>query len=405
MLDEENPYKITIVAPTCLYYQVKLFQTLAADPKIELTVCFCSQEALESKDIPTLYMTDQSWGPTNDLLTGYRHKFLRNFSPRPSYLSWPFGLMNLGIWNEIKRNRPDLVILMGWNNLTWWIAVLASRIFNVPFLYMNDANVQAEISQPIWKKIIKKIMLGSIFFNLASGFLSSGRANDVLYESYGVKPEKVIPFAYSLVHYDFIEEGNATKHQREEIRADYGIPKDSFVLLYCGRFIRQKGIFELMEAYQKLDIPNKRLIFVGNGEELDNMKKYVRKHDLKCVDFPGFQPRHEISKYYKISDILVLPSWRETWGMVINEALCFSLPVVVSDQVGARQDLVIDGYNGFSFPVGDVDKLAEAIESYDRLPSEKKNEMGQRSFEIINEWSSKDIISSLLSYMKHLNSK
>ena len=88
-------------------------------------------------------------------------------------------------------------------------------------------------------------MLGSIFFNLASGFLSSGRANDVLYESYGVKPEKVIPFAYSLVHYDFIEEGNATKHQREEIRADYGIPKghaEKQGRLRCARnfqFLRQ----------------------------------------------------------------------------------------------------------------------------------------------------------------------
>ena len=67
MLKKENPYKITIVAPTCLYYQVKLFQTLASNPKIELNVCFCSKEALESKDIPTLYMTDKSWGPTEAL--------------------------------------------------------------------------------------------------------------------------------------------------------------------------------------------------------------------------------------------------------------------------------------------------------------------------------------------------
>ena len=403
MLEKDNPYKVTIVAPTCLYYQVRLFQLLAAHPRIDLTACFCSKEALESQDIPTLYMTNESWGLSDNLLEGYRHKFLRNFSPRPSYLSWPLGLINLGIWNEIKRNRPDVVIVMGWNNLTWWIAVLASRIFKVPVLYMNDANVQAELSQPLWKKLVKQIMLGNIFFKLASGFLSSGRANDVLYEYYGVEQEKVIPFAYSVVHYDFLNRGAANIENRQQIRADYGIPEDSFVMLYCGRFIRQKGIFELLEAYEKVDIPNKTLILVGNGEELDNMKDFASEHNLKSVHFPGFQPRHEIAKYYAISDMLILPSWRETWGMVVNEALCFSLPVIVSDQVGARQDLVIEGDNGYSFPVGDSGKLAETIETYNNLPREKKNEMGERSLKIITEWSTKDITGNLLAYLDHLN--
>jgi len=312
--------------------------------------------------------------------------------------------MNLGIWNEIKRNRPDVVIVMGWNNLTWGIAVLACKIFKVPILYMNDANVQAEVSQSFWKKSVKRIALGFVFFKLASGFLSSGRSNDILYDYYGVEPDRVIPFAYSLVHDDFLDYGETTRQQREETRANHGISDDSFVMLYCGRFIRQKGIYELLEAYQKIDIPNKRLILVGNGEEFNNMKKYVREHDLKSVDFKGFQPRHEIGKYYAISDILILPSWRETWGMVINEALCFSLPVVVSDQVGAREDLVHEGSNGFTFPVGDVDKLAEILEDYNKLPYDRKSEMRDASFQTIVEWSEKDIVGNLLAYLdRHMD--
>ena len=67
------------------------------------------------------------------MLKGYRSKLLRNYSPQPSYLKWPFGLVNVGILKEIILSRPDAVILMSWMNPTWWMAVAACVLFKIPF--------------------------------------------------------------------------------------------------------------------------------------------------------------------------------------------------------------------------------------------------------------------------------
>jgi glycosyltransferase involved in cell wall biosynthesis len=100
-----------------------------------------------------------------------------------------------------------------------------------------------------------------------------------------------------------------------------------------------------------------------------------------------------------MSDILVLPSQRETWGLVINEALCFSLPVVVSDQVGAGFDLVIPGENGYVFPVGDVSELTDQLSRLLNLSEEDRLKMGKRSKQLIEEWSDRNLATSLLKYL------
>ena len=310
--------------------------------------------------------------------------------------------MNFGIWNEIKRAKPDVVVVMGWTNPTWWIAILASLRFNIPFLYMNDANVEAELSQVLWKSLVKRLMLGRVLFRLAAGFLSSGTANDRLYEYYGVPRDKLIPFAYSWVHETLLPLSNKLRPQRNQIRAELGIPQESCVVLFCGRLIKQKGLFHLLEAYQSLEIPNKALLFVGDGEAKASLQDYVRRHNCPSVYFLGFQDRNELPKFYAASDLLVLPSWRDTWGMVVNEALSFGLPVIVSDKVGAGDDLVIEGQNGFTFPKGDVEALSRHMRHVMELPAEDRQAMGARSLDIIKRWSQKDLAASLLQYLDAL---
>ena len=80
----KSKYKIAIVAPTSLFYQIALFRDLTSHPKIDLTVYFCSDEGLSGQDINKKFNTGGEWGVGDDLLRGYNHKFLRNYSPRPS---------------------------------------------------------------------------------------------------------------------------------------------------------------------------------------------------------------------------------------------------------------------------------------------------------------------------------
>lgn len=266
MSQTKAPYKLAIVAPTCFYYHVSLFRQLAAHPAIDLTVYFCSDEALRARDVHEMYQVDEDWGDESELLAGYHHKFLPNISPRPSYLIWPYGLMNVSIWKEIRDSRPDLVVLMSWMNATWWVAIAACLIFNVPFLCMTDANVQAELVGPAWKKWIKRLFLERCIFKLATGFLCAGSANRLLYKFYGVPDEKLVPFAYSWGYDPLLRAWDDLKERRAEMRAQQGIDDDSFVILYCGRLSSEKRVLDLLEAYRLLNYKRKTLALVGDGE-------------------------------------------------------------------------------------------------------------------------------------------
>lgn len=399
------PYKVTIVAPTCFYYQTPIFRELAADSRIELMVYFCSEEALHAQDVQVMYKSDGRWGGETELLEDYSYKFLRNYSPSPSYLKWPLGLINFGIWNEIKNNRPDAVILMSWMNATWWIATLACKFFKVPILYMTDANIRDDMANRRWKLRTKRLLLAKILFPLTSGFLYAGTANRQLYSHYDVPDEKLFEFAYSWGYEALLAASDNLNSDRRQLRAELGVSEDTFLFLFSGRLSHEKRPFDLLEAYRRVTSPNKALVFVGDGQLKRELLKYVTDHELGGVHFAGFKDRVQLLKYYTICDVLVLPSSYEPWGMVVNEAMCFGKPIIVSDQVGAGMDLVLQDYNGYVFPKGDVEAMTSALNQLMGLPEKERLAMGNKSRELIEKWTEKHLSGLLTQHLDTIYSR
>lgn len=394
-----RPYKVTIIAPTCFYYQAPLFRSLASDPNLDLTVYFCSDEGVSGQDVKIVYGTDKDWGVKDELLNGYKSKFLRNHSPWGSYLESLIGLANFGIWKELRRERPDVVVVMSWMNPTWWLTFFACLRFGIPMMFMTDANFYAEQLKGHWRSLLKRILLGSFLFPATSGFLCAGSANRRLYTDFGVPETKLVPFAYSWGYDILMEESKRLQSQKLEFRKEYGLPEDAVVVLYTGRLSPEKGSMELLEAYKMVAHPNKALVLVGDGQLRNRMQDIASRNGLDSVYFMGFQSRKDIGKFYALADILVLPSQRETWGLVVNEALCYSLPVVVSDQVGAGADLVIPDENGHIFPVGEVSTLADQITNLIYLPGDDLLAMGETSRSLMEEWSNRDLAAPLIEYL------
>jgi glycosyltransferase involved in cell wall biosynthesis len=104
------------------------------------------------------------------------------------------------------------------------------------------------------------------------------------------------------------------------------------------------------------------------------------------VVITGFVNQSGMGRYYAAADVLVLPSSHEPWGLVLNEGMCFGLPVIASDAVGAAPDLVRSGENGFVYPVGDVTALAAALRRLLADPAGRAA-MGARSREIVGRFS------------------
>ena len=404
MTDSERVFKIIIIAPTCFYYQTALFRKLANHPRFELHVLFCSDEALYARDAVAMYNTSEGWGDEDDLLNGYNYEFMRNYSLRSSYLKSYYGLMNLGVWLKIKQIDPDAVVIMSWMNLTWWASVFSCLAFRIPFFIMTDANVELEPLRSKWKIRAKRLILGKFLFKLAAGFLCGGTANRQLYKYYGVPEEKLVSFAYSWGYESYFGISEKLLPQRTRLMEEMGIPENSFVILFVGRLSPGKGLLELMEAFEKAHIPNKVLLLVGDGELKGELQKYVAEHNLDSVYFAGFQQRHSVPKFYVMSDVLALPSHRETWGIVVSEAMCFRLPLIVSNQVGARPDMVEEGRNGYVVPAANAKALTESLENLAGLPEEERKAMGNRSYEIILEWTDRDVLRHLVEHFDRLYS-
>jgi len=367
------------------YYHVPLYRKLNESSEIDLTVYYCSDETLRGEEVEKTYNTKMQ-PIEEDLLSGYKYKFLKNYSSSPSFLKWPFGLMNFDIWNEVKVGGYDAIVIQSWTNLTWWVAFCACLICKVPVLFMTDSNILSEPAKPGWKITFKKFLLGKFLFKNSAGFLTSGKANEDFYRFYGVPDYKMTRIPFSWGYEKFLVKANQLKGERDRIRELLGIKRDEFVILYVGRLSKEKMPMAILDAYKKINNSKKKLFIVGDGPMREKFEKCIKDYRLDNVILIGFQPHKEVSSFYAAADVLVLPSEHETWGIVVNEAMCFGLPIIVSDRVGAGVDLVRDGYNGFIFPVGNVEKFSGAIEKIINLSESNRQVFRQRSFDIISKW-------------------
>ena len=127
------------------------------------------------------------------------------------------------------------------------------------------------------------------------------------------------------------------------------------------------------------------LLMIGDGELKKDLEKIVEKNNLKNCTFTGFINQSEIPKYYSISDLFVLPSENEPWGLVVNEAMCAGLPIILNKEIGCSDDLLLNNINGFEIDIKNIYSLEKAITIL--LKNHKKlDEMKANSTKIIKHW-------------------
>ncbi|WP_172418122.1 sugar transferase [Deinococcus indicus] len=164
-------------------------------------------------------------------------------------------------------------------------------------------------------------------------------------------------------------------------RTTLGLREDTPVIGFVGRFTRDKGMAELMEAFRRVQeqLPSARLLLIGDYEPGDPVSPEVRDliEQTPGVLRTGFVP--DVYPYYPLMSLLALPTYREGFPTVALEASAFGLPLVTTDATGAR-DAVQDGVTGWRVPVGDADALADALTSALLGPADtrRRGEAGRR---------------------------
>ncbi|MGC1677204.1 MAG: glycosyltransferase family 4 protein, partial [Candidatus Binataceae bacterium] len=180
----------------------------------------------------------------------------------------------------------------------------------------------------------------------------------------------------------------AARPGREQLRGELGLAPGRPVILFASKLLPRKRARDLIEACAALHSPPRPyLLIVGDGEERAALEARTQKRGLGgAVRFLGFRNQTELPRLYDLCDVFVLPSDAEPWGLVLNEVMNAAKPVIASDAVGAAPDLVIEGENGFVYPVGDIAALTRAIERITSSP-EHAAAMGAKSLEIVARYS------------------
>lgn len=146
-------------------------------------------------------------------------------------------------------------------------------------------------------------------------------------------------------------------------RERLNLPREDVIFLYAGRFAREKGLFDLVEAISSIRASSTsfKLILIGKGPEERELKQMIVEKDLESIIC--LQPwvrQDELKVWYSAADAFVLPSWNEPFGKVFAEALACSTPVIASATEGPKDHITTDE-NGFLYPVGDPHALASIL--------------------------------------------
>ena len=154
-------------------------------------------------------------------------------------------------------------------------------------------------------------------------------------------------------------------HPLPGVRERLGLRQDCTFLLYVGRFSKEKGLLDLLNALSmikpELDLTNVQVMLIGKGPQHDEVQDLIRHEELGgVVQVRSWVRQEDLAAYYSAADALLLPSHSEAFARVIPEALSCGVPVIGSKITGT-EDHIRDGMTGFLFPVGDVQALGDIL--------------------------------------------
>jgi glycosyltransferase involved in cell wall biosynthesis len=220
--------------------------------------------------------------------------------------------------------------------------------------------------------------------------LAIGSMNAEFYRAIGISAENIFRVPYAVDNLWFQQAQRFVCVHREKLRESLGLAPGRPVILYASKLSSRKRPFDLLAAYKLLSAdgvsaPYPYLLYVGDGEMRESLHNAVKALPWDTIRILGFKNQSELPAFYDLCDVFVLPSLAEPWGLVINEVLNFSKPVVVSDQVGCARDLVRHGESGYIFQGADVQGLCKALKALCTSP-QLRQRLGDRGFEIISRW-------------------
>lgn len=358
-----NSQKIVILHNIISPYKTELFNALYA----------------LRKDLKVVYIAEnehgREWTICRDGLEFPYHIMFAQPAESVSQIS-----LFINTWKCLNEIKPDIVIIDGYSYFSCWAGLFWAK-FNGKKIILWSSSTWEDHTRNIIRESVKKI-----FVSFCNAYNTYGiRSRDYLIRL-GAEARHITMIGNVTDTSYYLAQTSALRNERHSLATRLGVAPRNF--LYIGRFSSEKNIFMLLKAYRNLKLRGYKdwgLILVGNGPLKEAILAFIKKENLSDVVMPGFIQKEYLPQFFSVSDIFVLPSLSEPWGLVVNEAMAAGLPVLVSTNCGCYPDLVKEGSNGFGFDPNHVDRLAMLIHDFADGKYDLES-MGLMSLEIINKY-------------------
>lgn len=342
--------RLVIITPIVTPYRTPVFDALARREDLDLTVLYLA-----------ITESQRRWTANLSVL---KHPFV----VMPEF----FRIERRDVWTHVSRGvfrrlrslKPDVVIAGGWDQPATMAAFFLRRLLHFRFVWWVESTTRDARAKNSLNDRVKRFLIRS-----ADGVVVPGTAAKRYVIALGASEDRVF-LAPNVVDDRFFSPGPRSEH-RGPTR-----------FLYVGRLDPSKGLDVLLDAWKGCPSCGS-LTLVGDGTLRDHLGERIKREGITSVSLKGHLDGLELGEAYREADVLVLPSLTDVWGLVVNEAMLTGLPVIVSDVVGAIDDLVEDGGNGVIVPAGNAEALCGAMTSLAR-DGARLTVMGRRSMELIH---------------------
>lgn len=385
-----NRYRVLFVASHPVQYASPVFQKMAQHPQLDILVAYCSLQGAEPGVDPEFGL-EVKWDVP--LLDGYPWLQVRNNSLRPG-LGRFFGLFNLDLWKLVRAGNYDAVILYtGYVYASFWIAATAARRSRTPILFGTDATSLEPRSGQRWRVWIKKLFLPAVF-RMATVAIAPSSATAEYLRSFGIAAERIVVTPF-VVDNDYWT-NRAAQVDRDAVRSTWGCSNGEPVVLFCAKLQPWKRPQDVLQAFAKADLADARLIMAGEGSMREQLGAEAKRLGIaERVKFVGFVNQSQLPALYRSADVMVLPSEYDPCPVVVCEAMLCGCPVILSDRIRGRFELVRPGETGFIYPCGDIDALATILRQ--ALSNRRQlHRMGESARVRLDTWSPAENIQALL---------
>lgn len=386
---KQRRHRVLLVCTHPVQYFAPILQRMAEHPNLDIQVAYCSLQGAQPAMDPE-FGIDVAWDVP--LLEGYPWVQVRNRSWRGG-LGRFWGMFNPDLWSMVRNGAYDAVILLtGYRYASFWIALAAAKLSGKAVIFGTDASDLRARDGRRWKSAVKQ-WVWPILFRQADVVIVPSTRGVELMRSLGLSADRIVLTPY-VVDNEWWSEHAATV-DRIAVRRAWGVPEEAPIVLFCAKLQSWKRPLDLLRAFAASDVPGAHLVFAGEGPLREELKTEARSLGLNGqVLFIGFANQTQLPEIYRASDLMVLPSEYEPFGVVVNEAMLCGCPVVVSDRVGAGYDLVSTGQNGFVFPFGNVDSLAAILRKALMAPN-RLRELGEAARLRMHSWAPSDNINAM----------